>query len=92
MLIIDKDKWQHIKFFSERDFLEIGTRNDGAKIIQIAVEGDAPIVALAYTDDPISEDLKPVELWSLMKFSYNADEYTFYDKPKKNCKKFKNNS
>ncbi|MBD6616027.1 GUN4 domain-containing protein [Komarekiella sp. 'clone 1'] len=58
-------------------------RNDGIKIIQIGMEGDAPIVAFVSTDDLSKEDLEPIELWSLMKFSYAADEYQFYEQPKK---------
>lgn len=83
MPIVNTEKWQHVLFFSERDFLEIGLRNDGAKIIQIGIEGDALIVAFAFTDDLSKENLNPVELWSLIKFSYTADEYQFHDQPKK---------
>ncbi len=86
MPIVNREKWQHVLFFSEREFLEIGLRNDGAKIIQIGIEGDAPIVAFAFTDELNNENLSPMELWSLIKFSHTADEYQFYDQPKKiNC-------
>jgi hypothetical protein len=81
MPIVNQERWSHVQFFSERDFLELGTRSNGAKIIQIGTKGDEPIVAVAHTDDPRSEDLNPVELYSLLKMSY--DHYTFYDKPKK---------
>jgi hypothetical protein len=53
------------------NFLELGTSSSGAKIIQIGKEGDEPIVAVAYTDDPWSEDLNPVELYSLLKMLYD---------------------
>ncbi|HEY9752494.1 MAG TPA: hypothetical protein V6C46_06070, partial [Coleofasciculaceae cyanobacterium] len=82
MPIIDRDRYPDEVFFNEVDFLEIGTRFDGAKIIQIGSEGDAPLIALAYTDDSVNEDLNPIELWSVMKFCQGPDEYKFYDKPK----------
>ena len=81
MPIVNDERWSHVQFFSERDFLELGTRSNGEKIIQIGTEGDEPIVAVARTDDPWSENLNPVELYSLLKMSY--DHYTFYDQPKK---------
>lgn len=81
MPIVNDERWSHVQFFSERDFLELGTRSNGEKIIQIGTEGDEPIVAVARTDDPWSENLNPVELYSLLKMS-NA-HYTFYEHPKK---------
>ncbi|MBS3028001.1 MAG: GUN4 domain-containing protein [Dolichospermum sp. DET50] len=83
MPIINRDEWPDSVFFSPNNFLELGTRNTGEKIIQIGTDGDCPIVAFAKTDNPINEDLDPIELWSLLKFSYVPDEYVFYDKPKK---------
>ncbi|MBE9055203.1 GUN4 domain-containing protein [Sphaerospermopsis sp. LEGE 08334] len=83
MPIINRDEWPDSVFFSPSNFLELGTRNTGEKIIQIGTDGDCPIVAFAKTDNPIDEDLEPIELWSLLKFSYVPDEYVFYDKPKK---------
>ncbi|MBD2391952.1 GUN4 domain-containing protein [Aphanizomenon flos-aquae NRERC-008] len=83
MPIINRDEWPDSVFFSPNNFLELGTRNTGEKIIQIGTDGDCPIVAFANTDNPINEDLDPIELWSLIKFSYVPDEYVFYDKPKK---------
>lgn len=81
MPIVNHERWSHIQFFRESDFLELGTRSNTEKIIQIGTEGDEPIVAVARTDDPWSEDLKPVELYSLLKMS--SAEYTFYDQPRK---------
>jgi hypothetical protein len=83
MPIINRDRWPDIEFFDESQFLEVGIRADGAKIIQIGQEGEAPIVAFAYTDEPLSEDLNPVELWSLLKFSHDDSDYKLYDQPKK---------
>jgi hypothetical protein len=83
MPILNRDRWPHIEFFDESQFLEIGIKSDGAKIIQIGQEGDAPIVALAYTDEPLTEDLYPVELWSLLKFSNDEGEYQLHAQPQK---------
>lgn len=81
MPIINRDRYPKVVFFDESDFLEIGTRSDGAKIIQIGAEGDSPLVAFAYTNNLINEDLHAVELWSLLKFSQDPNEYSFHDQP-----------
>lgn len=83
MPISNRDRYPEVSFFNESNFLEIGTRSDGAKILQIGAEGDSPVVAFAYTSNPINEDLHAVELWSLMKFSQDPNEYSFYDQPVK---------
>lgn len=89
MPIINRDRYPDEVFFSELDFLEIGTTANGTKIIQVGIEGDAPLVAFANTDDPISEDLDVVELWSLLKFSQDKNAYQFYDRPRKLNQKIK---
>jgi hypothetical protein len=83
MPIVNRDRYPDEVLFSESEFLEIGTRSDGARVIQVGVDGDAPLVAFAYTDDPSSEDLNVLELSSVIKFSQEPDEYQFHDKPKK---------
>jgi hypothetical protein len=81
MIIKNRDHYPDAIFPDESEFLEIGTRSDGAKIIQVGKEGDAPIVALAYTNNPLQEELSAIELWSLMKFSQDSDEFSFYSSP-----------
>ena len=34
MPIVNQERWSHVQFFSEHDFLELGTTSSGAKIIQ----------------------------------------------------------
>jgi hypothetical protein len=81
MPITNRDRYPNEVFFDESDFLEIGTRADGAKIIQVGKEGDAPIVAFAYTSEPTREELYATELWSLMKFSQDTNEFSFHSNP-----------
>jgi hypothetical protein len=82
MPITNREQYPSEVFFSEHDFLEIGTRSNGEKIIQIGAEGDAPLVALARTTSPNQEDLHAIELSSLMKFSQDPNEFRFYKQPK----------
>lgn len=82
MPITNREQYPGEIFFPDHDFLEIGTRSNGEKVIQIGVEGEAPLVALSRTTNPNQENLHAVELWSLIKFSQDLSEFNFYKKPK----------
>ncbi|MBW4692210.1 MAG: hypothetical protein KME27_10635 [Lyngbya sp. HA4199-MV5] len=70
MPIKNRDRFPDVDFLPDDQIKPVGDVG-GVTLVLVGKEqgSDAPVVALSRTDDPASEELSPVSLESLLKFS-----------------------